>query len=159
MSTGITKLQEEYKFIRKSGILAQIGGSASPIEKDFLHWNACFIGPKDSPYMGGLFFIEMKFNSDYPEKGPIDVQMRTPTYHPNIFNQTGHICVTYISKWKNTNNVVGIVLSVFDLLAEENPGNGYHDHNKEKAIVFKNKYAFENQEYEWDKCWNKGWEE
>ncbi len=159
MSAGITKLQEEYKFIRKSGILAQIGGSASPIEKDFLHWNACFIGPKDSPYMGGLFFIEMKFNSDYPEKGPIDVQMRTPTYHPNIFNQNGHICVTYISKWKNINNVVGIVLSVFDLLAEENPGNGYHVHDKEKAIEFKNKYAFESQEYEWDKCWNKGWEE
>ena len=46
--------------------------------------------------MGGLFFIEMKFNSDYPEKGPIDVQMRTPTYHPNIFYQTGHILVLII---------------------------------------------------------------
>ena len=38
----------------------------------------------------------MKFNSDYPEKGPIDVQMRTPTYHPNIFYQTGHILVLII---------------------------------------------------------------
>ena len=30
MSKGITKLQEEAKYIRKSGILANIGGSAGP---------------------------------------------------------------------------------------------------------------------------------
>ena len=159
MSKGITKLQEEDKYIRKSGILANIGGSAAPINKDYFHWMACFIGPKNSPYMGGLYFIEFKFNYNYPDQGPIDVQMRTPTYHPNIDCSTGHICVTYFSEWKNTNNIVGIVNTVFDLLAEENPGNGYHDHNIEKAEQYKNSYAYENQNYDWNNSWDKGWNE
>lgn len=159
MSRGITKLQEEFRQIRKGGILANIGGSAAPINKDYLHWMACFIGPKNSPYTGGLYYIEMKFKNTYPDEGPIDVQMRTPTYHPNIFCDNGHICVSYFSNWKKTNNIAGIVNTVFDLLAEENPGNGYHDHNKDKAREFKNRYAYENQNYDWNNSWGKGWSE
>lgn len=159
MSKGLTKLQEEFKYIRKSGILAQIGGSAGPINKDFFHWSACFIGPKGSPYEGGLFFLEMKFDSNYPDSCPIDVQMRTPTYHPNISSSSGHICVSYTwpDTWKKTNNIVGIINAVWDLLAEEHPTNGYQEENRAKAIEFKGKYAYESQEYNWNESWNKGW--
>ena len=37
MIKGITKLQKEAKYIRKNGILANIGRSASPINKDYFH--------------------------------------------------------------------------------------------------------------------------
>ena len=157
MSKGLTKLQEELKFIRKSGCLAQIGGSAGPINRDFYHWQACFIGPKGSPYEGGLFVLEMKFNSNYPESGPIDVQMRTPTYHPNINCDSGHVCVTYTSSWNKANNIPGILNAVWDLLAEEHPSNGYQSEDKKKASEFKNKYAFEGQSYDWNNSWSKGW--
>lgn len=159
MSKGIAKLQEEHKQIRKNGSLASIGGAAGPINKDYYHWKACFIGPRNSPYEGGLFYIEMKFNSDYPDSGPIDVQMRTKTYHPNIYSNNGHICDSYWTSWKNTNNIVGIVNTVFDLLSEENPGNGYHGHDKQKAASFKSQYACESQSYDWNNCWDKGWDE
>ena len=160
MKTGISKLEEECKYIRRSGILATIGGSAGPISKNnYFHWCGNFIGPKNSPYMGGLFYIEMKFPSDYPKKGPIDVQMRTPTYHPNIFSLNGHICVSYITNWKKEYNIVGIMNAVFDLLAEENPGNGYHSHDKKKATDFKNIYAVESQNIDWSCSWGKGWSE
>lgn len=168
--TGVSKLQQEYKYIRKSGILAQIGGSAAPIneinkdnkkEQNFLHWSACFIGPKNTPYMGGLFFIEMRFDENYPNSPPIDVQMRTPTYHPNIDSTNGHICYSYTWKqtWKKTNNIVGIIHGIFDLLSEEKPGNGYQIDNKTKALEFKNKYALEGQNYDWNTSWNKGWKQ
>ena len=157
MSKGIQKLQEEYKYIRKSGPLINLGGTAGPINKDFLHWKACFIGPKDSPYEGGLFYLEMKFDKNYPDSKPIDVQMRTPTYHPNISCSNGHICDTYMNNWKNTHHIVGIVNAVFDRLAEEHPGNGYQNDNKVKAREFKGKYAYESQEYDWNNCWGKGW--
>ena len=160
MSKGLSKLQEESKYIRKSGILATIGGGAGPINpNNFFHWSACFIGPKNSPYQGGLFFIEMKFPKEYPDKPPIDVQMRTPTYHPNIFYLNGHICVSYLTSWKKENNIVGIINAVFDLLAEENPGNGYHLHDKQKATEFKNKFAYESQTINWNDSWGKGWVE
>jgi ubiquitin-protein ligase len=159
MSIGIKKLQDEHKFIKKSGVLANIGGTAGPINKDYLHWKGCFIGPKDTPYMGGLFYIEFKLKDDYPNSGPIDVQMRTKTYHPNIWCQNGHICDSYFTEWKNTNNIVGIINTVFDLLSEKNPGNGYHEHDKQKAINFTSLYAYENQNYDWNNSWGKGWEE
>ena len=159
MSKGITKLQEERKFIKKSGSLANIGGTAGPINGDYYHWKASFVGPNNTPYSGGLFYIEFKFNDQYPYSGPIDVQMRTPTYHPNIWCANGHICDTYFTEWKNTNNIVGIVNTVFDLLSEESPTNGYHDHDKNKAANFKNQYAYENQTFDWNNCWNKGWTE
>ena len=41
--------------------------------------------------------------------------MRTPIYHPNIFSGNGHICVSYLNDWKNTNDIIGIVNSIFDL--------------------------------------------
>ena len=83
--------------------------------------------------------------------------MRTPTYHPNIRSSDGHICDTYWNKWENTNDIKGIVNAVFDRLDEEHPGNGYQSDNKVKAREFKGKYAHENQEYDWNNCWGKGW--
>lgn len=156
-SKGVLKLQNEYKFLRKNDVFSQIGGSAGPIDKNnFLHWSACFIGPLNTPYEGGLFYIEMKFKDDYPDTKP-EVRMRTPTYHPNIKCSNGHICVDYLNDWKNTNNVAGIVNVVFDLLSNPNPSDGYYGLDNNKASEFKNKYAVESQEYDWNKCWDKGW--
>lgn len=152
---GIEKLQEERAFLRKGG-LSHIGGSAGPIsKKDFLHWQASFYGPKYTPYEGGLFYIEMKFNENYPKEKP-EVIMKTKIYHPNI-NESGTICLDYLnSKWTENNNVRGIVDSVCELLAEPNfdsPLNFSIDKiNYEKiAKEYTQKYALEDQEINWNK--------
>ena len=102
MSKGIEKLEEEYKEIKQTNLLCSVAGSAGPIrinkKPDYLHWKACFNGPKNTPYMYGLFIMEIKFDENYPETGP-EVRMRTPTYHPNIDCSNGHICVDYLSHW------------------------------------------------------------
>ena len=154
MSTGITKLQGEHKFLKKSGILATHGGTAAPIKKNYLHWSGIIEGPKNSPYERGTFYFEMKFKNTYPEPGCIeDVQMRTPIIHPNISSSNGHICVSYISQWNNTNTVAGIVNSIFELL--KNPSNTSYDTSK--ARNYTSLYANINQNINWDNCWNKGW--
>ena len=152
---GIEKLQEERAFLRKGG-LSHIGGSAGPIsKKDFLHWQASFYGPKYTPYEGGLFYIEMKFNENYPKEKP-EVIMKTKIFHPNI-NESGTICLDYLnSKWTENNNVRGIVDSVCELLAEPNfdsPLNFSIDKiNYEKiAKEYTQKYALEDQEINWNK--------
>ena len=58
MSKGIEKLREEYQKIRQSGDLASIGGSVELINQDFLHWKGSMLGPKNSPYSGGCFFLK-----------------------------------------------------------------------------------------------------
>lgn len=157
MSTGVKKLQEEYKFLRKNGILATVGASVSPIRKDFLHWFGCLVGPKNTPYEGGTYYFEMKFTNEYPIKGPIDVRMKTPIYHPNITNSNGHICVQYLSSWQSTNDVAGIVNTIFDLLDTPNPKSAYNSTNILKAKELNQKYAMNEQTFDWNNAWDKGW--
>lgn len=157
-STGIKKLQEEYKKLRKEGILATIQGSAAPIKKDFLHWRGNICGPKNTPYNNGTYYFEIKFTNEYPNKGPIDVQMRTKTYHPNINSSNGHICDSYFSEWNKENTVYGIVNAIQELLSIPNPSSAYNCLDEKKASEFNLKYATTNQVYDWDNCWNKGWD-
>lgn len=156
-STGIKKLQEEYKIIRRKNIFAAIQGTAAPIEKDFLHWCGCIMGPKNTPYSDGTYYFEIKFTNEYPTKGPIDVQMRTKIHHPNIDISNGHICNSYFSRWKNTHNVTGIVNAIFDLLDEPNDKDGYRLTNEKKAKELNEKFATNDQEFDWNNSWNKGW--
>ena len=157
MSKGVIKLQEEYKYIRKNGILASIGGGVHPIQNDFLHWYGSIEGPKNTPYYGGTYYFEIKFTNEYPNKGPIDVRMKTPIYHPNISNSNGHICDEYFSSWKNTYDVAGIANIIFILLCYPNPANAYNTTDIQKAIEFNQKYAIPEQNFDWTNIWDKGW--
>ena len=157
MSTGVKKLQEEYIFLMKNSVLSSIGGYVRPVQNDFLHWFGSIKGPKNTPYENGTYYFEMKFTNDYPNKGPIDVRMKTPTYHENISNSNGHICASYFSGWQNTYDVAGIVHTIFALLNHPNPSSSYNATNKQKAYEFNWRYAMKNQKYDLSKCWDQGW--
>ena len=71
--------------------------SAGPVDdKDPYTWQATIMGPDDSPYAGGVFFLNIHFPVDYPFKPP-KAQFTTRIYHPNI-NQNGTICLDILKK-------------------------------------------------------------
>lgn len=56
------------------------------------------MGPPDSPYQGGVFFLTIHFPTDYPFKPP-KVAFSTRIYHPNI-NSNGSICLDILrAQW------------------------------------------------------------
>ena len=53
-------------------------------------------GPGQSPYNGGIFFLNIVFPPEYPFKPP-RVSFTTKIYHPNI-NEKGGICLDILKE-------------------------------------------------------------
>ncbi|XP_023373492.1 ubiquitin-conjugating enzyme E2 D4 isoform X1 [Otolemur garnettii] len=94
--------------------------SAGPVGNDLFHWQATIMGPNDSPYQGGVFFLTIHFPTDYPFKPP-KVAFTTKIYHPNI-NSNGSICLDILrSQWSPALTVSKVLLSICSLLCDPNP--------------------------------------
>lgn len=95
--------------------------SAGPINDDDLyHWRGTIMGPSDSPYAGGVFWLDINFPSDYPFKAP-SIHFNTKIYHPNI-NSNGSICLDILrDQWSPALTISKVLLSISSLLTEPNP--------------------------------------
>ena len=78
------------------------------------------MGPDDSPYSGGVFFLNIRFPPDYPFKPP-KVSFTTKIYHPNI-NSNGSICLDILKdQWSPALTISKVLLSISSLLTDPNP--------------------------------------
>ena len=78
------------------------------------------MGPEDSPYSGGVFFLNIVFPPDYPFKPP-KVTFTTKIYHCNI-NSNGSICLDILKdQWSPALTISKVLLSISSLLTDANP--------------------------------------
>lgn len=94
--------------------------SAGPKGEDMFKWQGMIMGPKGTPYEGGVFFLNIEFPQEYPFKPP-KVKFTQPVYHPNI-NKEGGICLDILKdNWSPALTVPKVLLSISSLLTEPNP--------------------------------------
>ena len=126
------KITEEYKALNRSP-LVNFGITVGLYDEDnIFEWKCTILGPKDTYYKGGLFYLKIFFPNDYPNSKP-EIVFLTPIYHLNVkyFVSTGqplgHICVNTLNQWNPGDSIKKILPELFTLMHQNNPDSPYDD--------------------------------
>jgi len=112
-----SRIQKEFKELQTN---PPANCSAGPVDDDIFLWQATIMGPDDSPYRGGVFYLRIAFPKDYPFKPPRMVFL-TKIYHCNI-NSAGGICLDILKdQWSPALTVSKLLLSICSLMGDPNP--------------------------------------
>jgi len=114
----IKRIQNEYKEMINN---PPSNCSAGPINDDDIYtWQATIMGPENTPYYGGVFYLNIEFPHDYPFKAP-KIRFVTKIYHCNI-NSSGSICLDILKdQWSPALTISKILLSICSLIDDANP--------------------------------------
>lgn len=119
---ALRRIEKELKDLEND---PPVNCSAGPSGKrdadvDMFKWSATIIGPENSVYEGGIFFLNIQFPREYPFKPP-KLNFKTRIYHPNISN-SGSICLDILKdQWSPALTISKVLLSICSLLTDPNP--------------------------------------
>ena len=106
------------------------------------------MGPNDSPYQGGVFFLDIEFMDNHPFSPP-RVSFITKIYHPNV-HSSGVICLDILrNQWSPSLSIKMILLLIQNLMDAPETDNAIEP---EIAQIFKsNKAQYIKTAKEWTK--------
>merc|ERR1719235_322647 len=83
-------------------------------------WTARVHGPKDSPYEGGVFALQIKCSTEYPMSPPT-VTFVTKIFHPNVNFDTGELCLDILkTDWSPAWTLQYVCRAVIALMLDPN---------------------------------------
>lgn len=93
------------------------GIRATPLDRDWSHWQASITGPTNSPYEGGVFYLHVQIPDSYPIRPPC-VRFATKVFHPNVsrHGDIGLDCIQH--NWSLALTIAKVLISVQSLLTD-----------------------------------------
>ena len=166
-------IYKEFKEIKRNPEVSIGFDVGLPDENNYFEWRCTLLGPQDSPYKGGFFYLKVLFPSDYPQSKP-EVRFITPIYHVNVnpvqkygedIDPLGHVCISTINKWNPNNTMKQVFYDIFALFYLGNPDSPFSlDMQKEfkehkdlydrKVRYFVKKYAAIGKPFKEYKSWD-----
>ena len=147
-------IKREFDKLQSDPILS-LGCTVGLNEKyknDIFHWKITLIGPIDTPYAGGMFFLTSDFTENYPNEKP-EVKFINKIYHLNVSPHDGHICISTLNSWKPKTPMVDVISSIFALFYDQNPKSPY---SGEMAREYEtNRAEFNRKAQHWTKQYAK----
>ena len=141
----------------KNNPIASIGVCVGmPDQNNPFEWRCTMIGPNDTSFAGGLFYLKIKFPPEYPDKGP-EVLFVTPIYHVNVnhINQPGcplgHICLSTLNFWNSNYSMREVLTNIFALFYLGNPDSPFGINRAQELVnnqaLFEKKVKFFTEKY------------
>ena len=136
--------------------------SAGPIkDSDLYKWKGKIIGPKNTPYEGGVFYLNICFPTNYPFE-PFTINFTTKIYHPHVHSSGQIHCCDYpylfssknIPGYWNPVNPNCTIRGAFDSLIENLKDIKKNCHSVNPDIVdmfLKNREEFNKTAKKWTK--------
>ena len=124
----------------KNDPIYTMGVVVKAIKGDVFHWQMTMLGPQDTPYRGGLFYLTADFPDDYPDHGP-EVQFINSMYHLNVDSRNGHVCINTLSEWTKGTTMTEVLSLIFALFYKQNPKSAYDQ--KMAELFIKDKATFD----------------
>ncbi|KAJ0979183.1 hypothetical protein J5N97_014657 [Dioscorea zingiberensis] len=116
MASNTERILKELHILENDPYTSHIVG---PLGDDLSHWTAAILGPSNTPYTGGLFYLNIHFPQDFPAKPP-KISFKTEVFHLNI-NSNGNIALDILGEqWTPDLTISKVLRSISALLAEPN---------------------------------------
>lgn len=127
-------------------------------KSDYFNWKVSLVGPKDSLYSGGLFFLNIIFPPDYPKSKP-KIKFLTPIYHPNVCpiktinsqESLGYISDCFLNYWNNSTTAREIITKLYYIFYTLDTNKSYSkeiaDEYLQNKALFEKKATYFTQQY------------
>eukprot|EP01026_Neomeris_dumetosa_P032460 TRINITY_DN25784_c0_g2_i2.p2 TRINITY_DN25784_c0_g2~~TRINITY_DN25784_c0_g2_i2.p2 ORF type:complete len:194 (+),score=31.70 TRINITY_DN25784_c0_g2_i2:161-742(+) len=115
---GLSRIQKEIKDVESD---KECGVGVRVVDGDLRNLEGYLQGPKDTPYEGGIFFVNITLGQEYPFVPP-KMKFTTKVWHPNVSSQSGAICLDILKdQWSPALTIKTALLSLQALLCVPQP--------------------------------------